>query len=91
MTFPVRATQCESCIFRPHNRSMLPALLAQVRDPHVPWYFKGFRECHEPKRASGLCCRGFWDRYRDRFTVGQLAQRLGMVIFTDQPQKRRRR
>jgi hypothetical protein len=25
------------------------------------------------------CCAGFWRRHRDRFTLGQLAQRLGWV------------
>ena len=26
------------------------------------------------------CCRGFWNRHKDEFAVGQVAQRLGLVV-----------
>ena len=43
--------------------------------------FKGYRECHSPKRKSGACCRGFWNRHKWKFAVGQIAQRLKMVEY----------
>jgi hypothetical protein len=40
--------------------------------------FKGWRVCHHSK---DVCCRGFWNRHKDEFQAGQLAQRLGWVEF----------
>jgi hypothetical protein len=28
-----------------------------------------------------MCCRGFWNRHKDKFALGQIAQRLGWVVF----------
>ena len=69
------ARQCPTCIYRPDSPLDLDRLEDQVRDPFVG--FKRHRVCHEVE----ACCRGFWDRHRDEFTVGQLAQRLGLVRF----------
>jgi hypothetical protein len=44
-------------------------------------YFKGHRICHHSKDA---CCRGFWNRHKNHFTAGQLAQRLNAVEFVDE-------
>lgn len=41
-------------------------------------FFKGHRVCHHSKDAV---CRGFWNRHKDKFTLGQIAQRLKAVIF----------
>jgi hypothetical protein len=30
-----------------------------------------------------VCCRGFWDRHKDEFPGGQLAQRLDCVEFVE--------
>lgn len=90
-TFAVRETMCESCIYRPDSSLDIVSLEDQVRDPKMAGHFKGFRMCHTPKRMSGLVCRGFWDRHRDHFDGGQLAQRLGIVEFTNVPRKRERR
>lgn len=49
-----------------------------VRDPHMG--FKGHRTCHH---SDNVCCRGFWDRHKDEFAVGQIAQRLNCVEFVD--------
>jgi hypothetical protein len=44
-------------------------------------FFSGYRICHHTRKA---CCRGFWDRHKNDFTLGQLAQRLGFVEFTNE-------
>ncbi len=74
----VQAIQCATCIYRPMNRDMLPALEAAIADPKMPGFFTGHRICHHSHTA---CCRGFWDRHKDHCTIGQLAQRLKCVEF----------
>ena len=49
----------------------------------MPGFFIAFRECHHAKPRSGVCCRGFWEKHKDHFTAGQLAQRLDLVQFVD--------
>lgn len=77
-TFKVQDKQCETCIFRPDCSLDLKQLLAAVADDHLEGHFKGHRICHHSK---DVCCRGFWNRYKDHFDAGQLAQRLGIVEF----------
>lgn len=79
----VQQRMCSSCIYRPDSPLDLAKLEAQVADPLMTGYFKGFRECHHAKKGSGVCCRGFWEAHKDDFTAGQLAQRLGLVQFVD--------
>jgi hypothetical protein len=72
----VQRRQCATCIYRPESTLDLKHLEDQVRDAYIG--FKGHRVCHHSDTA---CCRGFWDRHKDAFTLGQLAQRLGLVKF----------
>jgi hypothetical protein len=70
---------CETCIYRSGFGWDIGRLEDQVRDRHVG--FKAYRACHH---ADGeVCCRGFWERHRDEFAVGQIAQRLDLVEFVD--------
>jgi hypothetical protein len=41
-------------------------------------FFVGYRICHH---SEDVCCRGFWNRHSEHFTLGQIAKRLGMVEF----------
>ena len=81
--FQVQARLCHSCIYRPECSLNLARLEAQIADPRMVGYFNGYRECHHAPRGSGICCRGFWEKHRDSFTVGQLAQRLNLVGYVD--------
>jgi len=72
----VQRRMCQTCIYRPGLGWDLAKLEAQIADPHCPGYFTGHRICHHSTTAV---CAGFWRRYKDRFTLGQLAQRLGWV------------
>lgn len=76
MSFRVQRNQCATCIYRPDS----PLDLAQLEGAIADGYggFKGFRICHHSEDA---CCRGFWDRHKDKFALGQVAQRLDMVTF----------
>lgn len=76
--FKVQDRQCATCIYRSDSALNLKALEAAVADPHMPGFFKGFRICHY---SDDACCRGFWNRHKDKFTLGQIAQRLGFVRF----------
>ena len=74
----VQKRMCSTCIYRPDSALNLKKLERDVADPHMPGYFKGHRVCHHSK---DVCCRGFWQRHKDKFTLGQIAQRLKMVVF----------
>lgn len=79
--FQVQARQCATCIYRPDSPLDLAQLEAAVADGHGG--FTKHRACHHAPNAAGICCRGFWDRHKDHFAGGQIAQRLGMVQFVD--------
>lgn len=76
MTFKVQSRPCDSCIYRKDNPLNLAALESAIADSHGG--FTGYRICHH---SDDVCCAGFWRRHRDKFAMGQIAQRLGMVEF----------
>lgn len=76
--FLVQDRACSTCIYRKDSPLDLNKLEAAVADKHGG--FKGHRICHHSKDA---CCRGFWNRHKDKFAMGQIAQRLGLVRFVD--------
>jgi hypothetical protein len=88
--FFVMARRCSTCIYRKDwMGTPIEKLEDQVRDRYVG--FRGHRICHCQKRGEKACCRGFWDHHRDEFAAGQIAQRLGLVVFvepTDEDWKR---
>lgn len=76
--FKVQQKQCKTCIYRPDNPLDIEALEAEIADEYGG--FNGHRICHH---SDDVCCRGFWERHKDEFQMGQVAQRLGMVEFVD--------
>lgn len=77
----VQVKQCATCIYRPNLDWDIKELERQIADPHMPGFFSGFRVCHDASDRSQVCCRGFWNRHKDHFALGQIAQRLGFVRF----------
>lgn len=75
----VQSKACSTCIYKKTSGFDIAHLESQVKDKHG--FFKGYRECHHAKRRSGVCCRGFWNRHKDAFQLGQIAQRLKRVVF----------
>jgi hypothetical protein len=80
--FKVQRKQCPTCIYgkRSGVRRSIAQLEAQIADPHMPGFFLGYRVCHH---SDGVCCAGFWRRWKDHFTLGQIAQRLGWVRYVE--------
>lgn len=84
----VQRRQCSTCIFRPDSSLNIVDLLNAVREPAPPnwpkgepWdFFKGYRICHHSEDAV---CAGFWARCKDKFALGQIAQRLNMVEIVE--------
>jgi hypothetical protein len=74
----VQSKACRTCIYKKSTGFDTKVLEAQVADKYGG--FKGYRICHHSKNA---CCRGFWNRHKDKFQLGQIAQRLGLVKFVD--------
>lgn len=80
---PVAAKQCGTCIYRKDSPLDLKALEAQIADKRMPGFFEKYRICHHSPDADAVCCRGFWNRHKEHFTAGQLAQRLNIVKFVE--------
>lgn len=76
--FTVQGKPCATCIYRRDSPLDLKKLEGAISDGHGG--FHGHRICHH---SDAACCRGFWNRHKDKFPLGQIAQRLGMVTFTD--------
>lgn len=74
--FKVQKTQCETCIYRPDSPLDLKKLESEIADRHGG--FNGHQICHH---SEDVCCAGFWARHKDKFAVGQVAQRLKLVEF----------
>lgn len=74
--FKVQKAQCKTCIYRRDSPLDLKRLEAQIADKYGG--FTGYRICHHSRSA---CCAGFWHRHKDKFALGQIAQRLGFVDF----------
>lgn len=79
--FYVQRKMCATCIYRPDSPLDLEKLEADVADGFGG--FKAHRLCHHASKAEPACCRGFWNRHKDEFPGGQIAQRLNMVVFVD--------
>lgn len=84
----VQAKQCATCIYRPSSPLDLQKLEAEIADKHMPGHFSGHRICHH---SDDAVCRGFWNRHKDHFDLGQLAQRLGLVQFVNEDNQEKRK
>lgn len=80
MPFQVQSKQCATCIYFPKSGFDINVLEAEIADPYMKGFFAGHRTCHHSDTA---CCRGFWNRHKDHFTTGQIAQRLNQVQFVE--------
>lgn len=78
MTFKVQSRSCDTCIYRKDMHFDIKKLEDDVRDPHMG--FKGHRICHH---SEDVCCRGFWNKHKNDFPAGQIAQRLDLVEFVE--------
>lgn len=76
--FTVKAKQCSTCIYRADSPLDLEQLESAVADKYGG--FSGFRICHSESGPTA-CCRGFWERHKNKFAAGQISQRLNLVVF----------
>ena len=74
--FRVQKRPCSTCIYRKDTVLDLKKLEGEIADGYGG--FLTHRTCHH---SEDVCCRGFWNRHKNSFAAGQLAQRLGMVDF----------
>jgi hypothetical protein len=76
-TLKVQRRACATCIYGNNwHGTSIEELEAQIADGYGG--FKGSRICHH---SDDVTCRGFWNRHKDDFQAGQIAQRLGCVEF----------
>lgn len=72
----VQDRQCTTCIYRKDSPLDLIQLESQIADNYGG--FKSYRICHY---SDDVVCRGFWNRHKNEFQIGQIAQRLNCVQF----------
>jgi hypothetical protein len=77
----VQDRQCATCIYRQDSPLQVRRLEADIADPQCKGFFTSYRACHHAPDGRSVCCRGFWNKHKFHFTLGQLAQRLGFVRF----------
>lgn len=80
MTFKVQKKSCATCIYKPDCPLNVESLEEQIADGHGG--YTTYRQCHHTNK-NAACCRGFWNKHKDNFQLGQLAQRLDMVEFVN--------
>jgi hypothetical protein len=76
----VQSKACSTCIYRPDSPLDLEKLEDDIKDPHCKDMFRGHRICHHSEDAV---CAGFWARHKNKFPLGQIAQRLSLVVLVD--------
>jgi len=76
----VQRKACATCIYRPDSALDIESLEQAIADPRMAGHFRGSRICHH---SADAVCAGFWARHKDNYDAGQLAQRLGLVLFVD--------
>lgn len=79
--FKVQKRQCSTCIYRDDSPLDIAELERQIADDYGG--FTGHRQCHHSDDSEPACCAGFWARHKDKFQLGQIAQRLGFVRFVE--------
>ncbi len=70
--FKVQKKQCSTCIFRKGSPLDVSRLVREALSKD------SYRICHHSK---DVCCRGFWNKYKDHFNLGRIMQRLNAVQF----------
>ena len=79
----VMPDKCSTCIFRPGNlMSLQPGRVKDMVDSCLS-EDGGNIPCHQTiagQRDQQAICRGFWDSYRDRVPLLQLAEQMGVVV-----------
>jgi hypothetical protein len=84
--FEVQRQSCVTCIYRKDSPLDTKQLEAACADAHGG--FRSFRICHHSDTA---CCRGFWNRHKNKFALGQIAQRLKLVRFVNHDNQKDKR
>ena len=78
--FRVQKKMRSTCIFKPECTLNLDRLVKTAIKNDT------YRVCHHSDEA---CCRGFWERYKDSFNLGRIAQRLNAVRFVEEDKHER--
>lgn len=72
--FKVQNKSCSTCIFNKNSPLNLAKLVKEALEND------GFRICHHSK---DVCCRGFWNKFKNDFNLGRISQRLNSVEFVN--------
>lgn len=79
VTFKIQTKQCDQCLFSRRRIVTAARFKNIIRDCTQLGNEKHF-VCHKASlKGDSVCCRGFWDKYKNNFQLGQVAQRLNLV------------
>lgn len=73
----IQKTKCNQCLFTKNRITPTKRAEEVIRDClKRDKYFI----CHKAQfKDSDVCCRGFWDNYKNNFNSGRIAQRLNVI------------
>lgn len=75
----IQKAKCDQCLFTKNmvvkNNTRRTEIIKSALNNDT--YFI----CHKSSIASNgdVCCRGFWDKFKNDFNLGRIAQRLNFV------------
>jgi len=78
--FQIQKKSCVTCIYKKNSQLNIKTLEDEIKDKRG--FFKGYRACHHVN-STKVCCRGFWNKHKNNFQAGQIAQRLKLLEFVD--------
>lgn len=80
----VQENLCNTCIFRPGNKmGLMPGRVEEMVEGCIEG--QGTIPCHKHIHAGPgqSVCKGFFDRYKHEVQMLSVAERLGLVVWTE--------
>jgi hypothetical protein len=75
----IQKNKCSQCLFS-KNKIVSNNRMKSIINACI--YNDTFFICHKTQVTGSneqICCRGFWDKYKNNFNLGRISQRLGTV------------
>lgn len=74
----VQKEKCNQCLFSDNRIVSMKRMKDIIQTCHKQ---DTFFVCHKStvKGDNGVCCKGFWDKFKHNFNLGRIAQRLNVV------------
>lgn len=80
----VQSKPCNQCLFTKNRIVSKERATSIVKDSlKKDTFFVCHKSSIEGDGHGEVCCKTYWDRYKNQFNLGRIAQRLDVVKFVD--------